>query len=161
MEVLFLVIGVLFFISGIAMYSGFYKSWWLNKSTPVTPTGIAYGLFPASVAFFVVTYIAFFQPQSSLRDSLLCFLGIPSILLSIIFATIQPRWLKPQWLKWIETNHEQFSRLLWEDARKRGRWKWELQVRTQKGLEEWVAEVQSKHKLNDVDQRFIGNPHAK
>lgn len=161
MVTLLLVIGILFFVSGIAMYSGFYKSWWLNKSTPVTPTGIAYGLLPASVIFFVMAYIGYFQPSSDLRDNLLYFLGMPSILLSIIFATIQPHWLKPQWLQWIETNHEQFLRLLWEDARKRGRWEWERQVRTQRGLEEWVKEVRHKYKLDHPDQRFIGDSHAK
>jgi len=157
---LFLVIGILFLIGGMSMYSGFYKSWWLNKSTPITPTGIAYGLFPASVIFFVMAYIGFFQPPSSVKDNLLYFIGTPSIFLSIILTMIQPRWLKPQWLRWLEDNYQNTLSLLQEDAIKMGKRNWGQQVSTQEGLEEWAEEVWRKNKFDHPDQRFIGNPHA-
>lgn len=85
---------------------------------------------------------------------------LPLLIVTLILATWQPRWLKPTWLRWLETNHEQFLYLLWEDARKMGRWKWQRQVNTQKGLEEWAIGVRNKYKFDDVDQRFIGDPHA-
>ena len=129
------------------MFSGLYKSWWLNKSTSVTPTGTAYGLFPASIVFFVMAYISFYQPPPNLRDNLLYFVVIPAILLSIILAMIQPRWLKPLWLRWLEDNHKDSIETLWQEARTQGRWKWEKRVKTWEGLEAWVAEARQKRKL--------------
>lgn len=161
MIVLFLMIGFLFLVGGVLMYSGIYKSWWLNESTPITPTGIAYGLFPGSIIFFILAYIGYFQPAPSLRDNLLYFLGTPSILLSIIFSMWQPRWLKPKWLRWLETHHSLILGLLCEEARKEEWSKWNRRVSTQEGLEEWVEEVRHKYKFDHPDQRFIGDPHAK
>lgn len=150
MALLFFVIGVAFVIGGLRVRFGQNKTWWLNKSTAVTPTAIAFGLFPASVIFFVFAYIAFFQPSSHIRESILFYIGIPAFILTLVFSTMQPNFLKPKWLRWLEDNYGDFLPLLRDKARQSEWSQWKRQVRTQEGLENWVAEVLEKNSANSA-----------
>lgn len=69
----------------------------------------------------------------------------PILLVMLLLAIWPPRWSKPKWLQWLEKEHDDIKALLWEDARTRGKWEWQQQVRTQEGLEAWVEEVRGKH----------------
>lgn len=81
------------------------------------------------------------------KDILAFYVGIPLILFSVILTMWQPRWLKPKWLRWLETYDRSILPLLREEARKDGWPSWNERVKTQEGLEEWVAEVRRKHNL--------------
>jgi len=163
MDILFLCVGVCFIILGLSPYLG-EKSWWYQKSTPIVPTGIVFGSFPAALVFFMMAYIFYDYGLSEKQlDILTLYIGIPLILLSVFLASWQPRFMKPKWLRWLEDNHEGILPLLQEEAfksEKERRNSWSHRVKTQEGLEEWVEEVRHKYKLDHPDQRFIGNPHA-
>jgi len=164
MIILFVLIGFGFVILGLSIYLGPDKFWWWSKSNPVVPTGIVFGAFPAGLMFFLMAYIFYCQSQggisAEIRDKLLYYVVTPLMFLALLFSMWQPRWLKPKWLRWLETHHRPIIGLLREEARKAEWRKWHQHVQTQKGLEEWVAEVRQKNKLDEADQRFIGDPHA-
>jgi hypothetical protein len=140
------------------------KSWWWQKSTPVVPTGIVFGSFPAALVFFIMAYIFYDYSLSQEQLNILTlYIGSPLILLSVFLAMWRPRFMKPKWLRWLEENHGDIIHLLKEDAfeaEKRQRNSWTNRVKTQEGLEEWVIEVRHKYRLDHPDQRFIDNPHA-
>ena len=57
----------------------------------------------------------------------------------------RPRWIRPQWVKWVEDNHR-WLEIQWliADARKDPQG-WGNRVSTQQGLEGWAREVLNKH----------------
>lgn len=148
MSTLFFLIGLSFIVGGVSVYTGLNKTWWLNKSTAVTPTAIAYGLFPGSIVFFALAYTGYFPLSPTLNERVSFCVIMPSMALTVILSLVQPRFLKPKWLTWLEDHHGDILPILREEARS-GDWsEWKYRVRTQEGLEEWVAEVRRKHKLN-------------
>jgi hypothetical protein len=158
MTFLFLFIGIGFAILGLRTYLGVDKFWWWSQSTPVVPTGIVFGAFPASFLFLLMAYI--FRPSVpvEMRMAIADYIGVPLIFLTLIFSMWQPRWLKPKWLRWLETHHRPILGQLREEARKEKWREWQRRVQTQKGLEEWVEEVRHRYKFDHPDQRFIGDP---
>jgi hypothetical protein len=162
MTILFIFIGVCLIGLGTSTYLGKDKFWWWSESTPVVPMGVVFAAFPAGLAFFVMAYIFYNQGSLSTesKDHLVFFFGIPLILFAVILSMWQPSWLKPKWLRWLETHHRPILGLLREEARKEEWKKWKQRVQTQEGLEAWVEEVRHKYKLDHPDQRFIGGPHA-
>lgn len=164
MVILFLCVGLYSIVFGLTPYLG-EKSWWWQKSTPVAPTRIVFGSFPAALVFFIMAYIFYDTSLSKKQlDILTLYIGIPLILLSVLLAMWQPRFMKPKWLRWLEANHGDIIHLLKEEAfaaEKREQNSWENRVKTPEGLAEWVTEVRHKYKFDHPDQRFIGDPHAK
>ncbi len=65
----------------------------------------------------------------------------------LLFTFAQPNFLKPQWLKWLHSEHKDIMPLLQREAQEMGLSIWEGRVKTQEGLEQWVAEVRHKHGL--------------
>ena len=68
-----------------------------------------------------------------------------SMMLSALVLMIwKPRWLKPQWLLWLEDNYPYLIDTLLEEARKEGK-AWEAKVRTQENLEEWAKQTAGRY----------------
>lgn len=146
---------------GIMIQIGRYKRWWLLNSTPIVPTSFAYVSVLVGILFLTVPGLAAYSPDPNVRGTAFITLICPTLIIIVILATWQPRWLKPKWLRWLETDHGAMLELLREEARKEEWSKWNQRVSTQEGLEEWVEEVRAKYKFNHPDQRFIGDPHSK
>ena len=66
---------------------------------------------------------------------------------ALIFLAVQPRFLKPNWLQWLEGHHKEHLALLQHEAEQMGHFQWARRVKTQAGLEQWVEEVLRKHGL--------------
>lgn len=161
MNIVFVFLGIVFITLGLSPYLGSNKFWWWSKSTPIVPKTVVFGSIPIAFVLFLMAYT--FRPTIPMGTRLIVmnYLGIPMVLVAIILTIWQPRWLKPKWLRWLETHHAPILSLLREEARKE-RWSdWNQRVSTQEGLEEWIEEVRHRYKLAHPDQRFIGDPHAK
>ncbi len=65
----------------------------------------------------------------------------------LLFTFVQPNFLKPQWLIWLDNEHKDIMPLLQREAQEMGLSIWEGRVKTQEDLEQWVAEVRRKHGL--------------
>jgi hypothetical protein len=141
---LFLGLGLGSLLLGISIRAGKYKTWWLIKSTPIVPVAAAYIGIPFSIPLFVLALSAFL-PDLHARRRALDIMGVSLVAVSIL-AIWRPRWLAPKWLLWLEDNHADIIYpLLQKEARKMGGQAWESRVRTQAGLEQWVAEVRRQH----------------
>jgi hypothetical protein len=73
--------------------------------------------------------------------------GLGFAALGGIFYIFQPSFLKPAWLKWLEREHGDIMPILQQEANAMESGVWEERVKTQAGLEAWVAEVRRKHGL--------------
>jgi hypothetical protein len=60
---------------------------------------------------------------------------------------VEPSFLKPAWLRWLEREHGSSMPLFWHEVHEMGPEYWQDQVETQAELEEWVTKVLSKHGL--------------
>ena len=157
----FFILSTIFLLVGVLVHTGVFKGWWLINSTPVTPIGIFYALIPSSLLFLILGVLIKLPLTPEKRGDMAMYILTPLMIVILVLATWQPRWLKPKWLRWLEDNHNALLPLLREDAKRMGARKWEKRVNTQEGLENWVEEVRRKNKFDHLDQRFIGNPHAK
>ena len=140
-------IGVTLFLVGILARFGIYRSLFAVKGNPaVAPTVLTYILIPGSLVPFFFALLPFLPISKQDRGDLVISVLIPLLVANYVLAIWQPWWLKPKWLRWLEQEHGDILELLREEVRK-DRWGWERRVRTQKDLEEWVAEVRRKHGL--------------
>ncbi|MEW5956938.1 MAG: hypothetical protein AB1801_04385 [Chloroflexota bacterium] len=73
--------------------------------------------------------------------------------LAILLVGLQPWWIKPRWVRWLEEENDDILDRLIEEAR----WTkdWHKRVATQEGLEAWVTEVRQKW----GESRVKSSPH--
>jgi hypothetical protein len=133
MEVLVLAaLGVISLLRGIWMLGGGGKSWYFSSNIYA---GFSYAQIPIGICFIFLSLATVTQLE------LFTGIGIGVGILGLLFNFLQPSFLKPAWLKWLEREHGDIINLLSEDARRMGLEVWEKRVETQANLEAWVAEV--------------------
>jgi len=121
--------------------------------------GINYSSIPLGV-MFLIWAVTFTIPFPDSLAWVLLFTSGGIGFIGVLLGMLQPKFLMPEWYRWLKTNHKDIMPWLREDVERMGYDAWREQTDTQEGLEAWVAEVRQKHKLDEVDQRFIGDPHA-
>lgn len=133
MEVLILAaLGVISLLRGIWMLAGGGKGWYFSRHIYA---GFTYAQIPVGICFIFLALATLTQLE------LFTGIGIGIGILGLLFNFLQPSFLKPAWLKWLEREHGDIINLLSEDAQKMGLEVWEKRVETQANLEAWVAEV--------------------
>ncbi len=142
-------LGLFFLIIGIKIRLGRWRGIYAAKGYPVyMPRALASVGIPLALTFFSMGILAILPIAKEDRGNIFLYGTFPLLIMTYILAIWQPWWLKPKWLRWLEKEHGEIIGILWEDVRKDRRG-WERRVRTQQGLEEWVAEVRQKHGLDD------------
>ena len=104
----------------------------------------------ASIPLGTMSLILAFIAALKVTDTLGLFVTSIAILIGLVGLAlnfIQPKFMRPQWYRWLEENHEDIMHFLHRDAREMGYQKWKEQTQTQEGLEAWVEEVRRKHRL--------------
>ena len=104
-----------------------------------------YAGIPVGLMFLCVVVAAI--PQFRDFSSNFFYIVIGFGIIALIFSIIQPSFLKPKWLKWMEHEHKDIFSILKEEAKQMGLRAWDKRVQTQEALEEWVAEVRRKRNL--------------
>jgi hypothetical protein len=92
---------------------------------------------------FIFTFLGaseFWGPICTCISTLVGFSGI-------LLGMFQPKFMEPDWYRWLIKNHEDIWHLLQQDVRQMGLDVWQRRTATQEGLEEWVAEVRRKNGL--------------
>ncbi len=136
-----IILGVILLLRGGWMLGGGDRSWYLSRS--IYSGGIAYAQIPIGMFFISLAVAAITQLEVFANISI--GLGI----CGFIFSFLQPSFLKPTWLKWLEQGHGDIMPILQQEANAMGLGIWEARVKTQADLETWVAEVRRKHGLEE------------
>ena len=133
--------GAAFLTYGILIRVGVLKYWFIAKYIPgIFPAVLPYVMIPQGLGFFIIALAAFFPEPEEVRF----FFGIGAavIFLGYVVGTFRPSFLKPRWLRWLESTYPSPTiNFLIKEARKLGWWEWQKRVWTQQGLEQWIDEV--------------------
>ncbi len=148
-------LGVPFLLIGIAIRQGWINRWYLHTQLiPYMPPSTAYGFIPLGLGFCLSAIALILPVNNQLKADL--FLGIPciGILLALIFPLWKPNFLKPIWLRRLETRYPpeavEFFQLEWK---KMNREEWANKIGTEEGMQELVALVTDKYGEYDPEQR--------
>jgi hypothetical protein len=140
-------VGVVLIGVGISIFQGYRR---FDYIFPHYYSGAAnYASIPLGIMLLMWAFLAVLNVSDNvglLLTSVSLVIGLAGLALNFI----QPKFMRPQWYRWLEDNHEDILHLLHRDTREIGYRKWQKQAQTQEGLEEWVAEVRLKHRLEQT-----------
>jgi len=143
MNLVFLgVIGFVFLTAGIWLRQGGFKAFFLIKGIPILmPRAVQNMAIPLGITLIIweiATSNLF--PTTEIRGDVFSFVGGPSLIITIILGVWNPRWLRPQWLNYLE---DEYGLVMWKllDEARKDVPAWSRRVRTQAGLEEWAEET--------------------
>jgi hypothetical protein len=132
--------GIFLLYMGTMALRGHFKGLYLIKGIPLAaPASVIYTFFPGGIGFLMLA-IALLVPNDAVMRKMVTYTGVLGMLSALALMLWQPRWLKPQWLRWLEDNYPHLLHTLLEEARQGGK-AWEARVKTQEDLERWAAGV--------------------
>jgi hypothetical protein len=140
---------------GIGMFVvvrlGIIKSWFILKTLPGLLSGrMMYAMFAFGISF-ILSHLVASQPNYNGREpNLLILVLLIGPVFGFWFMYHPPRWIKPNWLQWLEQEYGYCLSILIEEAQKMNRWAWEVQVRTRAGMQAWIDDVFI-HRREDVE----------
>jgi hypothetical protein len=135
--------GTVVLVVGILVWTGRFKRWYLHEGDPLyDPKEFLYVWIPLGLGILSFGLAAFLPTQPK-RLAVFLWVSLPLMLAAGLLLFWTPDWIKPAWVRWLETNHGDILLLLLREARKTPNW--EKRVATQEGLEAWVAEVRDKY----------------
>lgn len=147
-------IGLPFLLVGLAIRQGWTKKWFLHTQyVPYMPSASVYGFIPLGLGFCLSALVPILPIGDELKADL--FLGIPfiGILLALIFPLWKPSFLKPIWLKRLESQYSPNEITLFQTEWKTmDRNEWSNKIGTEEGLQELVALVTSKYGEYDPER---------
>jgi hypothetical protein len=149
------ILGALLFAMGVFTRLGYFRAIYAAKGHIIlTPPALVHVATLIGFGMMFMGFLPLLPIAPEQRGDLVVYILLPLLIAIYVLAILQPWWLKPAWLRWIEQEHGDVIELLWEEVRNDW-WAWERQVRTQAQLEAWVAEVRHKHGQGHPD---AGNP---
>jgi hypothetical protein len=105
-----------------------------------------YGSIPLGIMAISWAIIAILPLPESWKPTLAGISGLVGFA-GVLLGMLQPKFMEPQWYRWLIENHEDIWHLLQQDVRQMGLDVWQRRTATQEGLEAWVAEVRRKNGL--------------
>jgi hypothetical protein len=142
-------IGIGLLTWGILIRLGISKTWFVTISIPpYSIRSAAFGLIPIGMAAFLFGLLGAGRVSGWIGEDAgllwLKFGVFPLMALGLILAIWQPRWILPDWYRWLRDNYGDIMPQLREHAQKMDLWAWRENVRSQEGLAQWAAEVRYK-----------------
>lgn len=137
--------GLLIFLFFLLVRLGIFKSWAILKTLPgLMSARMFYALLPMSLEFMVLSFLPAIPGYDSREAPFIWLLLIITgggPLLGFWFMYRPPKWIVPRWLRWLEQEYGYCADILLEEAQRMDRWQWEMQVRTQVGMQAWIDAV--------------------
>jgi hypothetical protein len=132
--------GLVFVFLGSGVRLGYWRRWYLGPDDPIFyPKPGVYGFIPLGLFCFCTALVLVLpEPWQTFAD----WAAFSFVALCILLVGLQPWWIKPAWVRWLEEENADILDRLIEEARRTK--DWHKRVATQEGLEAWVAEVREK-----------------
>lgn len=143
--VLCLLVG--FFLIGLGLLgrAGGIKHMYMLTFNPERPVDIIYAAIPLGIGSILVS-IAIFTRGAPISRILVIIAFTGGIIISFVLMAWKPRWLKPDWLQWLELNFDERTReFMVKQARKEGR-AWHKRVAKEEGFRIWAEEMAQKYR---------------
>lgn len=143
--IIFLIAGIGFLFGAIHAKRGGSKFMFMLETNPVAPVDGVYAAIPFGIGAILVSIGAVIADVYITRWLFGIGLG-GGIFFGFILMAWKPRWLKPDWLLWLEDRYgASMLEFMFDQARKEGR-SWGRRVATQEGLERWAEEMEQKYR---------------
>lgn len=142
-------VGAFFFGYGMYIRLGRSKQYFLKEESGLLGAD-TYHFFPLVGGIFMVLAVIALAGDVEMRQNLVLYLLAPSLIAAFLIGVSRPSWLKPRWLQQLEQNHPDIYPTLREiareeigDDREKAR-EWSKRMDTERGRNEWVAEVRQR-----------------
>jgi hypothetical protein len=146
---LFLLAAILCPIVAIQLKQGKMKTAFIPLPiNPEIPVDWPYGLWPVGVGSFLAGTGIFVESRTLILIGL-----FGAILFAFVFMFWKPRWLKPDWLLWLEDHYDQSTIDFMFDQARQDK-SWSRRISTQEGLEAWAREMEQKYRS------YMGNGYG-
>jgi hypothetical protein len=132
--------GLFLIVIGGGIRLGYGKRWYLGPDDPIFyPKPGVYGSVPLGLSLWCILLVLVLPEP---WETFATWAAFSFAILSIFLIGLQPWWVKPAWVRWLEEENDDILDRLIEEAR----WTkdWEKRIATQEGLEAWVTEVREK-----------------
>jgi hypothetical protein len=145
MLIVFFLIGLFLLLIGFGVRAGRFKAFALVKGIPVLmPRAIKNMSIPLGITFIIWGIsMSNLVPNMEIRRGLFEWLVMPLMFMSAVLGVWNPKWLRPQWLNYLE---DEYGTVMWKllDEARKDVPGWSRRVRTRAGLEEWAEETRIK-----------------
>jgi hypothetical protein len=141
--IFFFAAGFVILVSGLAAKRGHPRTrgLFMFETNPLVSVDAVYGSLPIGLGSILVG-IAFV-----LNSKALALLGLGGgTILGFVFIIWKPRWMKPDWLLWLEEHYDRSTIEFMFDQVRHDR-TWSKRVSTQEELEAWAEEMAHEHEL--------------
>jgi hypothetical protein len=136
-------VAIVFFTLGIGGRLGYFKSHYIGKPVPGLPARtLAYAYVPAGL-FVLFLVAANHFSVSRWRDTPLGLAVLSGFLIILLVPMLRPpRWLKPDWINWLEDNYGHVLPQMYQEANRTSNWS--SRMKTQADVEAWADQVAQK-----------------
>lgn len=128
------------FYEAYCAFTGRKKKWYFGfpsyHSVGDTTIGLGAGFFALMSGILILLPEGFLENHNIDYIFFSIYLIVP--LISYVLLFIQPDFLKPEWVRWLESEYKPLIPLIKGHVRKIGYVNWEKQVQSDKELKDWV-----------------------
>jgi hypothetical protein len=148
-------LGIPFFLMGLAVRKGWINKWYLHTQLiPYMPPSTAYIYFPLGFAFFLPPIILALPISGEIKSDLVFVAWGICFLLIVVFPLWKPNFLKPDWLRRLETQYPpEAIKVLKREWKEMNRDEWARKIGTEEGMKELVKLVTEKYGEYDPRQQ--------
>jgi hypothetical protein len=135
--VLIRVLGIFFVLFGITVRMGYWKKlYWQSR-------GGIFGYIPLGLLFIWYSYYDALEAWFS--NAMVIYYAVFGllILLAVFLSVKAPKWVKPDWIVWVEKHPEKIRRYMADEAKDNA--EWENRVVSQESVDEWAKKLAAKH----------------
>jgi hypothetical protein len=140
-----IVLGCPLYLPWVLARLGIYKRWYVARFIPPFSWSRAVYFFPASAFFLSIPCIALLPVEGNTRSNISVFIAFAGFALAPIIAIWTPRWLKPDWQRYLEDNYNQTEIRtfipIWREMEKQ---EWSAYLDSEEGIDELVAITREK-----------------
>ncbi len=158
--------GAFFFAYGMYIRLGRSKQYFLKEESGLRGAD-TYHFFPLVGGIFMVLALIALAGDVEMRQKLVLYLLAPSLIVAFLIGLSRPSWLRPRFDRRLEENHPDVYAILREaareeigDDRERAR-EWSKRMDTERGRNEWVAEVRKREGLPQKEPYGPSRPSMK
>lgn len=130
-QLIILVIGLIFVALGIAARGGWWKKWYWRTR------GGAYGYIPMGILFLVYAFEEKIAQYTS-EPTVIAIYVVLAIL--VVYLSLRPpRWIKPNWIHWVEEQTPAAQRAMRNAAKDDDDWM--MHMNTRDAVHKWAKQL--------------------
>ena len=130
-QLIILLIGLIFVALGIAALTGWWKKWYWRTR------GGAYGYIPMGLLFVIYAYEAQVAQYIGAAGVITAYVVLAVL---VVYLSLRPpRWIKPNWIRWVEDLPAAMQKAMRAVAKEDDDWM--THMNTQEAVKKWAKQL--------------------